>query len=206
MAFRAGDGRVDQVALQHHVVAGIENHDDGGVFAALALVDCRCVGEGELFNFVPFVFHSLVVVKDGDLFCVLRHLEDDAHVPVEHVLVVVVLYLHHLVAVAPADPHNPVACLARVLQFLQETVEFEYAEGALAHRGEDLQVGFLVDVEFGSHSGRKQFAQNVLRLFGILERDEVEVRTLDGRGDDSGVDLCSLVGDVVSAGLPKDML
>ena len=45
MAFRAGNGGVDEVALQHHVVAGIENHDDGGVFAALALVDGAGVGE-----------------------------------------------------------------------------------------------------------------------------------------------------------------
>ena len=55
VSFRAGDGRIKQVPLEHHVVAGVENHDDGGVFAALALVDGAGVGQLQFVEFVILV-------------------------------------------------------------------------------------------------------------------------------------------------------
>ena len=68
MSFGARDSGVDEVALQHDAVARIENDNDGGVFAALALVDGAGVGEHEFFDFVGFVIDGLVIVKDGDFF------------------------------------------------------------------------------------------------------------------------------------------
>ena len=99
VSFRAGDGRIKQVPLEHYVVAGVENHDDGGVFAALALVDGAGVGQLQVLDFVSFVIHRLVVEKDRHGGLVLFDVEDNSHVAVEHVLVVVVGGLHHPVDV-----------------------------------------------------------------------------------------------------------
>jgi len=46
--FAAADGGVEQVALQHHVVAGGDRDDDGRVFGALGLVDGDGVGQGKV--------------------------------------------------------------------------------------------------------------------------------------------------------------
>ena len=142
VAFRAGDGRVDQVALQHHVVAGIENHDDGGVFAALALVDGAGVGELQFVEFVILVGDEFFVEEDGDFAFFFVDAVDDSDVAVKDVLVVIVLDLHDAVADAPFDADHLVARNARIQQFLQEGVQFDDAERAFAHGDKNLQVGF----------------------------------------------------------------
>ena len=80
------------------------------------------VGEHEFFDFVGFVFDGLVVVKDGDFFCVFPDFVDDADVSVKHVLVVVVADLHHAVACAPVAASDLDAFLAGVQEVLQEVV------------------------------------------------------------------------------------
>ena len=44
--FAAGDGGVEQVALEHHEVALEQGNDDGGVFRTLAFMNANGVGEG----------------------------------------------------------------------------------------------------------------------------------------------------------------
>src|SRR5690242_21689884 len=53
--FGAGDGGVEQVALQHHPGAGGDGDDHGGVFGALGAVDGDGVGVGEFVEFVEVV-------------------------------------------------------------------------------------------------------------------------------------------------------
>src|SRR6516225_4959651 len=42
--------RIDQIPLQHRVVLRRQWDDHGRIFRALALVDCRCVGEHQLIK------------------------------------------------------------------------------------------------------------------------------------------------------------
>ena len=153
VAFCAGDGGVDEVALQHYIVAGVEHHDDGGVFAALALVDGAGVGELQFVQFFVLVGDEFFIEEDGDFPLFLVDAVDDSDVAVEHVLVVVVLDLHDAVAHAPADAHHLVARNARVQQVLQEGVQLDDAEGTLAHGNKNLQVGFKVDIDFAFDTG-----------------------------------------------------
>ena len=194
-------------------MAGIENHDDGGVFATLALVNGAGVGEGELVHFFAFVFHGFVFVEYRYLVRTLADTVNDSRVAVEYVLVVVVANLHHSVAFAPADSGDSVAfdsgpCRGpfRVENVLQKGVQFERAERSLAHRGEQLHFGFKVDVDFAADTASEQFPDNLPCLLRRFEGDKVEVRPVDRRGRDALVDFGGLVGDVVPAGLPKDVL
>lgn len=194
-------------------MAGIENHDDGGVFAALAFVDGAGVCEGELVHFVALVFHSLVFKEYSYLVCVLADPINDSRVAIENILVVVVADLHYAVAFAPADSGDSVAfdsgpCRGpfRVKDVLQKGVELERAERSLAHRGEQLHFGFEVDVDFAADATNEQFSDNLSCLLRCFEGDKVEVRPVDRRGRDALVDFGGLVGNVVPAGLPKDVL
>ena len=194
-------------------MAGIENHDDGGVFATLALVDGAGVGEGKLVHFVALVFHGLVFKEYSYLVRVLADSVNDSRVAVEDVLVVVVADLHHAVAFTPADSGDSVAfhsgpCRGpfRVENVLQKGVQFERAERSLAHRGEQLHFGFEVDVDFAADAANEQFPDNLPCLLRCFEGDKVEVRPVDRRWRNSLVDFGGLVGDVVAAGLPKDVL
>ena len=123
-------------------MAGIENHDDGGVFAALALVDGAGVGELQFVEFVVLVGDEFFVEEDGDFAFFFVDAVDDSDVAVKDVLVVIVLDLHDAVADAPFDADHLVAGHAWVQQFLQEWVQFDNAEGAFAHGDKNLQVGF----------------------------------------------------------------
>ena len=119
-------------------MAGIENHDDSGVFAALALVDGAGVGELQFVEFVVLVGDEFFVEENGDFALFLVDAIDDSDVAVEHVLVVVILDLHDAVADAPFDADHLVARNARIQQVLQERVQLDNAEGTLAHGDKNL--------------------------------------------------------------------
>ena len=137
-------------------MAGIENHDDGGVFAALALVDCAGVGELQFVEFVVLVGDEFVIEEDGDFSLFFVDAVDDSDIAVKNVLVVVVLDLHDAVTHAPADADHFVARNAWIQQVLQERVQLDNAEGAFAHGNENLQIGFEVDIDFAAHARRDQ--------------------------------------------------
>lgn len=99
-------------------MAGVENHDDGRVFAALALVDGAGVGELQFVEFVVLVGDEFFVEEDGDFPLFFVDAVDDSDVAVKDVLVVVVLDLHDAVAHAPADADHLVARNARVQEVL----------------------------------------------------------------------------------------
>ena len=96
----AGDGRVDEVALEHDVVGEVDGDDDDGIFTALALVDGRGIGKAELIEFCGLVFHCLAVEADGQ--CAVFHIDsgDESDVTVKYFLGVVVLELQLLAPMA----------------------------------------------------------------------------------------------------------
>ena len=81
-------------------------------------MDGAGVRKDKFIDFIGFVIHGLVIVKNGDFFRVFPDFVDDADVSVKHVLVVVVADLHHAVACAPVAASDLDAFLAGVQEVL----------------------------------------------------------------------------------------
>jgi hypothetical protein len=65
-ALTARHPRVDQVPLQHRVVLGAERDHYGWVLRALALVNCRRVGQHQLIEFAKAVGEIAAIEVDGE--------------------------------------------------------------------------------------------------------------------------------------------
>lgn len=52
VTFGSGNGGIEQVPLEHYIVAGVQYNYDGGIFAALAFVDGAGVGQGQFIQFL----------------------------------------------------------------------------------------------------------------------------------------------------------
>lgn len=138
---RAGDGGVEEVPLEHDVMAGHEGQEDDGVFAALALVDAHGVGEGELADLRALVVDGRLSETDGEV--VGLELADVADVAVENMLLVVVLRLHDFVT--ETEGHNAVRVLGlrgarRVEGGLEAAVEAVDAAVLAVHGREHLDI------------------------------------------------------------------
>jgi len=114
-------------------------------------------------------------------------------VAVEHVLVVIVPYLHHAVAYAVVAAEALHVVARRIEAFLEHGVEVVRAEQVLAHGREDL------DVRHGSNPNRFGMRSSPGRACTgspgrFLLLDEVEVRRLIRRGNDQGFPVVHPVG------------
>ena len=168
-------------------------------------MDGAGVRKDQFIDFIGFVIHGLVIVKNGDFFRVFPDFVDDADVSVKHVLVVVVTDLHHAVACAPVAAGNFNALLAGVQEVLQEVVQLVNAERSFAHWRKELHL-LRVDVDFFLDAARDEAGDDVFSFIGRLVRQKVEVRAFDGRGANALIDFRCFVGDVVSAGLAENVL
>ena len=101
-ALAARDRRVEQVALQHHVVLRVDGDDHRRVLRALRLVDGRGVRQVSVSSSSRPYSTVAVVEADRQRLRLGVDALDDAAVAVPHLLVVVVAHLHHLVADAQA--------------------------------------------------------------------------------------------------------
>ena len=138
-ALGPGNGRIEEVALEHDGVAVDQDHDDRVVFTALALVDGNGIGQGDFIDFLAFVFDILFGIADIDH--VLLDGKDFTHIAVEDAFFIVVVLLHDLIADAEDDvlPFQfGLPFSRRVEPFLDELIEVIYATGVLIHRRQDL--------------------------------------------------------------------
>ena len=92
--------RVQQVALQHHVVACGHRHDDGLVFRALRLVDGDRIRQADVVQFSILENDWPIVELNGYPFFVLVNSSDDALVTIENVVLVVVSRVDDQIAFA----------------------------------------------------------------------------------------------------------
>ena len=97
--FGAGDGGVDEAALEENVVLGADGDDDAGELAALAFVNRQRIGGLELVELAGFVFdRALGIEADVQLHGIGVDGGDVADVAIEDLFVVVVVRLDDLVA------------------------------------------------------------------------------------------------------------
>src|SRR6516164_8306267 len=196
--------RIDQISLQHRVMLRPQRDDYRRVFRALALVDCRRVGQHQLIELTKTICDFPIVEVDVE-FAFLIDARNE--IAVVDVLVVIVLNLHDLVAwtESPAEPLD--ADLARrVERVLQLDVERAGTEAAPVHWAEDLDVAYRVEPEALWDAllyDRQQLSHSLSRA---CRGDEVEV-TAVGRGQighHAVVDPMRVDNDAALGGLPED--
>ena len=122
---------------------GRDGDDDNWELAALAFVDRDGICQGNLVQFAEVINHIPLVEPNDDLLLDWVNFGDDANVPVENLLVVVVLGLNDLVAEAklPAVFLNEgLVLLERIEGVLQLQVQLTDAKGAPVHGTEHLNV------------------------------------------------------------------
>ena len=200
-----GDGGVDKVALEHNVVGEVDGDDDDGIFAALALVNSRGIGEAKLVEFRGLIFHCLAIEADGQ--CAVLHIDsgDKSDVAVEHFLGVVVLELQHTVAFAEYESGTGESVAGGVDTLLDGHVQTVGTDGTALHGREHLYaapwyvVGFRQTVADQVDDGRGY-------LLGLLALHEEEVGLLAVAyvGHPSFVDGVGVHDDTASLCLAED--
>src|SRR6516164_4497180 len=206
--FTACYSRIHEVPLQHRVMLSTEGDYDGWIFRALALGNCRCIGEHQLIQLAKPVDDLSTVKLDADFAFLHVDARHHAEVAIVDILVVIILDLHDLVARAegPAKPFY--ADLARRVQgVLQLDVQRASAEAAPVHRAQYLNVTNRVEPKtFGDPLLHDR--QNLLNtLFRVRRIDEIKIAALD-RGQRRHQALINAVRidyDPALGGLAKDL-
>ena len=141
--FGAGDGGVEQVALQHQVVLGNQGQHHGREFRALRLVHRDRVSQGKLVGFAPVIIHRVTFEIDGQGMLERVEAGNKSDVAIEDVLVVVIDHLHYPVAGAEGLPVQRFLRLVgsrRVERRLQALVEGAHPGWAAVHGRQHLDV------------------------------------------------------------------
>ncbi len=152
---------------------------DNREFRALRFVDRRGVGRYHLVQFVKIVANIPLVEADDDFPFIGVDGRDHADVPVEHILVVVVLGLHHLVP-EPELPtelfHNRFIGPDRVECILQQFIECPHPKGSAVHGAEHLHVVDRVAAQFPGDPLPDHLQEGKLDGLGLLALDKEEIR------------------------------
>ena len=194
--------------MQHYVVRGVQRDDHARVLAPLRLVDRAGVGGDQLVERAEVV---------GHLAAVDRHLHDlvdlvngahPADVAVEHLQIVVVPHLHHLVphpqAVPAAGHRRPLG----VEQVAQHGVQAVGAEGAPVHGGEHLELLDRIEAEPPGDALGHDLGDGLDDRLRLRALDEEEVPLAVHRLQDGHHPLVHPVGvdhDQAALGLAEDL-
>lgn len=144
-----GYARVDEIALEHDVVAHAHRHDYHRELRALALVNGDGIGERQFIELRHVVFNRVAVEDHGQ--CSVGGIDsgDIADVAVEYVLVVIVANLHHLVALAIDVPGTTQTWAVGIESGLKYGIEIGRANFSALHGCEHLYLARLVTVSLG---------------------------------------------------------
>src|SRR5215469_205239 len=206
--FTARYSRIHQVPLQHRVVLSTEGDYDGWIFRALALVNCRCVGEHQLIQVAKPVDDLTTVKLDSDFAFLHVDARHHAKVAIVDILVVIVLDLHDLVARAegPAKPLD--ADLARRVQgVLKLDVQRASTEAAPVHRGQHLNATDGVEPKTSGDPLLHDRQQLLNTLFRVRRINEIKIAALDRgqRRHQALIDAVRIDNDPALGGLAKDL-
>jgi len=100
------DGCVKQVSLQHHIMGRHQRQYHHGELTALGLVYRDCVGQHQLVGLGEIVIDPPPV--DLDRKYVLHQIDpgDEADIPIEDILIIIILNLHDLIPGAESGPEK----------------------------------------------------------------------------------------------------
>src|SRR5262249_40691951 len=204
-SFASGNAGVEKIPLQHGVMLGEHWDYHRGIFGSLALVNGHRVGRHQHVQFAEPISDAPPIEADNDLARLGVNLIDVADITVVHLLFIVVLDLHHLVAggKGPAEPLD-LAIAGRIERCLQLDVQRPRTRPAPVHRTQHLDVADRIEGEPLGDPSLYQFDDTADGGYGIIHLHEVEValgsrraeirhRTLvDAMGTGDDPTLCSL--------------
>ena len=175
--FGAGDGRIQQIPLQHQIMLGGHRHHHARILRALALMDRNGERMDQFVHFQKVVHHRRAVDADGEGLLQNIHARHAANVAVVDVFIVVVYRLHHLVAHAEQPPAQLALRLAlhtRIKRFLQQQVEIAHAHRAVVHGRQHLDVVQRIQLKLKRrpvfHHVHQQFGRFVWRFLDEEEK------------------------------------
>src|SRR6516165_6647632 len=159
---------VNQVPLQEEVMLHGQRHDYCREFRSLAFMDCDGVGQRQLVQFVEMVKYIPPLEANYRFALLGINAENLADVPVEHLLVVIVLGLDHLVSQpelpAEALDHRLVAT-PRVKAVLQKHIHGARPKVATVHGTEHLYVQDRIKPQLPRDAFFDQFQDRWLDAF-----------------------------------------
>src|SRR5439155_6853208 len=206
-ALAAGHAGIDQIALQHRVVLRRQRDDHRVVFRALALVDCRRIGERELIELAAAIGDGASIEIGGELAALGIDPGYNTEIAVVNVAVVIVLDLHDLVAGAEDLAEALDAQLARRVQrLLQFEVQGTRAEPAAVHRAQHLDVANGVEAEALRDALFHERQDLAHAVFGVGRLDEIEIAALDRvqLGHLAAIDAMRIGDDTATRRLPEN--
>ena len=95
--FAPGNRRINQIALQEHIMLAQDRDNHGRVFGALGFVDGNGVGQDNLIQVGVIIRHFFAIKVDGHLLGLKVNPDDPAEITVKDSLLIIVLNLHDLV-------------------------------------------------------------------------------------------------------------
>src|SRR5262249_31815242 len=157
-----------------------EGDYDGWIFRALALVNCRCVGEYQLIQVAKPVDDLTTVKLDDDFAFLHVDARHEAEVAIVDILVVIVLDLHDLVARAEGPAKPLYADLARRVQgVLKLDVQRASTQAAPVHRAQHLNATDGVEPKTFGDPLLHDCQQLLNTLFRVRRIDEIKIAALD---------------------------
>ena len=147
---RTGDAGIDEVALEHHEMGHQQGHDHDGIFRALRLMDGGGVGQRQLVEFRVLVLDAVAIERDSQRPLLRVNILHRADVAVEHVLVVVVAYLHHAIAPTVLESATRKAVANGIDSLLKGDIQVGGSHHTALHRGQHLDVVGAIAVSLGN--------------------------------------------------------
>src|SRR5437016_2476178 len=173
------DPRIDQVALQQHVVLRGERDHHGWKLRPLGFMDGDRIGKRNLVQFPEVVLRAALLEVDRDLMFGEVDALDGSDIAVAHLLVVVVLGLYHLVP-HPEPPPEPLdyglSRLHWIQRLLERGVQFAHSERSSVHGAKNLNIADGIECEALRNSLLHQLDERGGDFLWLVPLDEVEIR------------------------------
>ncbi len=160
-------GRINQVALQKHIMLHHYGDDNRRVFRTLRFVNADGVCRGQLVKLVKFVRHDSPVKINAQKPVRQIQMAYPPHVAVKNILFIIVAHLHDLVM----QPKGPVALahlpLLGIQDILQAGVHLLRANCALVHGRKHLHIVDAVQPETPRNMVAHKIDNQLGRLFRL---------------------------------------
>ena len=163
------------------------------------------VGQRQLVEFRVLVLDAVAIERDSQRPLLRVNMLHRADVAIEHVLVVVVAYLHHAIAPTVLESATRKAVANGVDSLLKGDVQVRGSHHTALHRGQHLDVvgADVVSLGYAVAHDVHDFLRRPLGVF-LLNKEEVGRAPVADIGESSLVDLVGIGDDTARLRLAED--